>query len=243
MRRRVARRLPVAGGDASPAPITSNLWTSPETAELPAKAAASLARDESKALAVPRPVEAVLEPNIAQTRVEPSELLGRIAKGDRDAFQAFYHSYGARVMAMVRRHVATQPLAHELVQEVFVAAWLGARGYREETDDPERWLWGITRHKLQDHWRCMEGLVRAVLAHAESIGVGARIPDPDVRLAVEKGFSGLPAEQRSVLELIYQGGLTPAEAARALCLPIGAVKSRLHSALLVLRTVLSASSW
>jgi RNA polymerase sigma-70 factor (ECF subfamily) len=81
----------------------------------------------------------VCGPKILDGGVASRELLERVARGDREAFHAFYHSHGARVMAMVRRHVAAPPLAEELVQDVFVAVWFGARGYRDEAGDPERW--------------------------------------------------------------------------------------------------------
>ncbi len=61
------------------------------------------------------------------------------------------------------------------------------------------------------------------------------MPDADLRLAVEEALSGLPPEQRRVLDLIYQGGLTFTETAHALRVPPGTVKSRVHAALLTLR--------
>ena len=110
--------------------------------------------------------EPLFRPKNLDEAVDSRQLLERVARGDREAFHAFHHCHGAKVMAMVRRQVAAQRLAEELVQDVLVAAWLGARGYREEMGDPERWLLGITRHKLQDHWRRLRGLVRMVSAQA-----------------------------------------------------------------------------
>ncbi len=165
-------------------------------------------------------------------------LLGRVAEGDREAFHAFYDRYGARVMAMVRRRIAVTALASELVQDVFVAVWLGASGYREQSGDPERWLLGITHHKLQDHWRRrMQELARAEGSHLERGPCESRIPDADDRLTVEEALDRLPADQRRVLDLIYRGGLTFAETARALRMPVGTVKSRVHSALSALRAL------
>jgi RNA polymerase sigma-70 factor (ECF subfamily) len=187
--------------------------------------------------------ESAFAPDVLHAAADARRLLQRVASGDRQAFQAFYDWYGARVMAMVRRQVAARQLAEELVQDVFVAAWLGARGYREEMGDPERWLLGITRHKLQDHWRRLRALVRAVAGHAEKEQLQVPMLDADSRLAIEEALSALPAEQRRVLDLIYQGGLTFAEAARALKVPAGTVKSRVHAALLALRAFLTRSDW
>ena len=179
--------------------------------------------------------KAAFRPNRLDGAVEGSCLLERMAKGDRDAFRVFYDCYGARVMAMVRRQVAVRPLTEELVQDIFVAAWLGAPSYREEMGDPERWILGITRHKLQDHWRRLRALARTVGAYADQMRLEPRMADIDLRLAIEEALAGVPAEQRRVLDLIYQGGLTFAEAARALGVPQGTVKSRVHAALLTLR--------
>jgi RNA polymerase sigma-70 factor, ECF subfamily len=170
------------------------------------------------------------------------QLLQRVGQGDRDAFQAIYASYGARVMAMVRRQVVVQQLAEELVQDVFVAVWLGARGYRQDMGDPEHWLLGITRHKLQEHWRQVRRLLMAMGAHAREAEMNARVPDTDLRLAVEEALAHLPLEQRSVLDLIYRRGMTFAETARALGLPRGTVKSRVHAALLTLRHLFERSN-
>ena len=112
---------------------------------------------------------------------------------------------------------------------------MGARSYREELGNPEQWLLGITRHKLQDHWRRLRGIVRAVDTHADQAELEAWMPDPDMRLSVEEALAALLPEQRRVLNLIYQSGLTFAETARALRIPTGTVKSRVHAALLALR--------
>jgi len=160
-------------------------------------------------------------------------LLERVARGDREAFHAFYERYGARVMAVLRRKVTATGVAAELVQDVFVAVWLGAAHYREESGEPERWLLGIVHHKLQDYWRRQ---TRALLDQAPpSRRPEATRSDADNRLAVEEAVGRLSSDQRRMLELIYCEGLTFAETARALCVPLGTVKSRVHAALLALR--------
>jgi len=168
--------------------------------------------------------------------VDARRLLDRVARGDREAFEAFYDCYGARVMAMVRRQVGVRQMAEELVQDVFVAVWLGAQGYRADMGDPGQWLLGIARHKLQDHWRRLRGLVRLMEAQAEQARLERRMMDADVRLLIEEALTHLPADQRRALDLIYTGGLTFAETARALSVPAGTVKSRVHAALLTLRS-------
>jgi RNA polymerase sigma-70 factor (ECF subfamily) len=178
--------------------------------------------------------------NTLDDATDGRRLLGRVAEGDREAFHAFYDRYGARVMAMVRRRIAVSTLASELVQDVFVAVWLGASSYREQSGDPERWLLGITHHKLQDHWRrLMQERAKADGGHVGCGACDSRIPDADDRLTVEEALGRLPVDQRRVLDLIYRGGLTFAETAHALRMPVGTVKSRVHTALSALRAFFS----
>src|SRR5215471_6123247 len=165
--------------------------------------------------------------NDAVHRAGARRLLERVARGDREAFHAFYDRYGARVMAVLRRKVTATGVAAELVQDVFVAVWLGAAHYREESGEPERWLLGIVHHKLQDYWRRQ---TRALLDQAPpSRRPEATRSDADDRLAVEEAVGRLSSDQRRMLELIYCEGLTFAETARALCVPVGTVKSRVHA--------------
>src|SRR5262249_30836986 len=89
-------------------------------------------------------------------------LLQRVAAGDKEAVHSLYREYGPRVAALVRKRVGEPQLAEELVQDIFVAAWQSAQGYRSDLGDPELWLLGIARHKLQDHWRRLRRLAERV---------------------------------------------------------------------------------
>src|SRR5215469_4275849 len=153
-------------------------------------------------------------------------LLARIAAGDREAFRVLYDRYGPRVMAAVRKKVIERDVAEDLVQDVFVAAWRGAAGYRCDLGNPERWLFGITRHKILDHQRRLRRLAAATVAALSDGDVAeTRLPDADRRLSVESALVRLTDDQRRLVGLIYGAGLTFAEAARVLKVPEGTVKS------------------
>ncbi|HYB41307.1 MAG TPA: RNA polymerase sigma factor, partial [Candidatus Methylomirabilis sp.] len=101
---------------------------------------------------------------------------------------------------------------------------------------------GITRHKIQDHWRRVRGLENALKGYADQREHRIRTPAPDLRVAVEEALAALSRDQRLVVDLIYVGGLTFAETARALRIPVGTVKSRVHAALSTLRVFLTRPS-
>ena len=85
---------------------------------------------------------------------------------------------------------------------------------------------------------------RAAAASLESIpalppgtdGIG----DVVLRDQLERGFARLSLEHRSVLVLFHQLGMSLAEIAEALDVPVGTVKSRLHRGTQELRSALEA---
>jgi RNA polymerase sigma-70 factor, ECF subfamily len=168
-------------------------------------------------------------------------LLQRIAEGDKEAFHAFYRQYGPRVAAIVRKRVTEPQLAEELVQDIFVAAWQSAQGYRSDLGDPELWLLGITRHKLHDHWRRLGRIAATLGIPAADAARDDTLLHPEVKLSIAQALGTLSVDQRRVIDLIYTAGLTFREASRMLGIPIGTVKSRANAALGKMKAFLSDS--
>jgi len=168
-------------------------------------------------------------------------LLQRVAAGDKEAFHSLYREYGPRVAALVRKRVGEPQLAEELVQDIFVAAWQSAQGYRSDLGDPELWLLGIARHKLQDHWRRLRRLAERVRLPSTDVSPDKPCAHPEVRLSLAEALETLSRDQRRLIDLIYANGLTFREASRVLGISIGTVKSRANAALVKMKAFLSES--
>jgi RNA polymerase sigma-70 factor, ECF subfamily len=164
-------------------------------------------------------------------------LLGRIAQGDLEAFQAFYSRYAGRVLTYARQLSRGRDLAEDVVQEVFVTVWRRAASYRPDRGDPAGWLYTITRNKLVDHWRKLGDVEEMDEIDERSFAEGGA---GDLRLAMRQALSQVSPEQRRAIELAYFGGLTYEETAKRLQLPVGTLKSRIRSGLRSLRTVLES---
>ena len=76
------------------------------------------------------------------------------------------------------------------------------------------------------------GRPRPATAGADEIAVGR---PPSLRLEVEEALAALGEAQRETFCLRHFGGLSYAEIAAELRIPIGTVASRIHEALAVLR--------
>jgi RNA polymerase sigma-70 factor (ECF subfamily) len=82
------------------------------------------------------------------------ELLAAAARGDGDAFAAFYRRHASLVLGYLRRRVHEPELAFDLAAETFAAALLGARRYRADGGAPAvAWLLGIAQNKLRESLR------------------------------------------------------------------------------------------
>ncbi|MFL6235006.1 MAG: RNA polymerase sigma factor [Thermoanaerobaculia bacterium] len=174
----------------------------------------------------------------AQSPPGDAALLGRIAAGDIDAFQAFYGRHAGRVLSYARQLSRQGDAAEDVTQEVFVAVWRRAASYRPERGDVTGWLYTITRNKLVDLWRRRGE--PAELGELDARLAGAAEPG-DLHLSLRQALSRVAPDQRRAIEMAYFGGLTYEETARRLELPLGTLKSRIRSGLKTLRSLLEGS--
>ena len=130
-----------------------------------------------------------------------------------------------------RRHGAGET-ARDLVQETFLQM---ARGLQagQRLHSARGYLFGIARHLSQAAWArhrrgCEVALDPALL--------DVPAPEPDTRVAAAREtIAALPALQREILDLRFSQGLSYAEMAAALDIPVGTVRSRLHHAVAAVR--------
>ncbi len=80
-------------------------------------------------------------------------LVGEVLRKDRKATAEFVERYTDCVYSYVRRRLMPRAdAAEDLVQEVFLAAWLSVGNFRGEAS-LQHWLLGIARHKVEDYYR------------------------------------------------------------------------------------------
>lgn len=177
-------------------------------------------------------------PRLSSAALSDAALLGRIAAGDIEAFQAFYGRHAGRVLAYARQLNRQGDAAEDVTQEVFVAVWRRAASYRPERGDVTGWLYTITRNKLVDLWR-RTGETND-FGELDDRLAGAVEPE-DLNLSIRQALSRVAPDQRRAIEMAYFGGLTYEETARRLELPLGTLKSRIRSGLRTLRSLLEGS--
>jgi len=181
------------------------------------------------------------------SEVDDRTLSDRLARGDRDALAAIYDAYGSVVFAVILRLVRDRAEAEELVQETFLEAWRRAAQYQPERANVVAWLVTIAKSRAIDRLRSRGTSERTLDVERRDILEPSRRPDDVIdaaraRQVVRQRVAQLPVEQRSLLELAWDEGLSQSEIAAKTGLPLGTVKTRTRTALLTLHASLKALS-
>jgi RNA polymerase sigma-70 factor (ECF subfamily) len=175
---------------------------------------------------------------------DDERLIGAIAQGDRDALGLLYDRYAPTMLAVAQRVLGAAQPAEDLVQDVFLEAWHRARHYDASRGTVRTWLMLRLRSRAIDRKRAAQRARRVDLDEAKLGEQSARDGEPiSAREAstLRGLLAELSSEQKAVLELGYFGGLSCAEIASRLDVPIGTVKSRMSRAIAHLRVRLQVA--
>lgn len=171
---------------------------------------------------------------------DPDQVLVQaMARGDTRALDELYNRYGQRLLAYLVGLLDNRQVAEEVLQDVMLAAWRGAAGFRGESR-VTTWLLGIARLQALSARRRRYPVVMPLNENAANDDTGEfrRVEQEGDRAAVRAALRELPSDQREALELIFYHELTGTEAAALLGVPEGTVKSRLNRAKTSLRRLL-----
>ncbi|MEN9206957.1 MAG: sigma-70 family RNA polymerase sigma factor [Gloeomargarita sp. GMQP_bins_120] len=170
-------------------------------------------------------------------------LLQGIQRGESRAMALLYERYGKLVYSLALRLLQQPQEAEDLTQEVFASLW--CRGnYDARRGSVPTYLTTLTRSRGIDRLRMRQSRMRWV----QRWGIlTAGLTEPPLwehlslrerQERVRRALDQLAPEQRQLLEMAYYQGLTQAEIAQQLNLPLGTVKTRTRSILSKLRQLL-----
>lgn len=177
-------------------------------------------------------------------QIHDTELLVlRCQRGESAAFEELVRGWERRLFFYVRRLVATEEDAWQILQEVWLQVLRGIRSLRDPTRLPV-WLYAVTRNTVMTHHR--EEYARDRLLDAaeqlepirEASDSSSERDSIDDAELVYHGLAQLSRVDREVLTLFFLQDLSIDEVAEVLGIPPGTVKSRLFKAKKSLREIL-----
>jgi RNA polymerase sigma-70 factor (ECF subfamily) len=175
------------------------------------------------------------------------ELLARIAKRERAAFEQLYTRYANILYATAMKFLKEDADAQDVVQDVFIQIWDKAKLYDPAKGKPLTWALTLTRNRSIDRIRAIQRRTRlrddfekeTVVDESAGLREALSGVDASERSQILRDAVGrLSPEQRKVIELAFFGGLTQSEVADRLGEPLGTVKARARRGLMKLKEIL-----
>jgi RNA polymerase sigma-70 factor (ECF subfamily) len=178
---------------------------------------------------------------------EEREWVRRIRDGDETAFQPLFRAYYDPLCRFVDCFVRRPDISEELVQSLFLRLWV-KRAQLSIQQAIRTYLYRAARNISLNHL-LRERVYNALLArsagqadHGEWYGEipesDARVRASDVEDRVLSAIGALPLRYRPVLALRWEHGMTYAEIARILRLPVKTVETRAARAVRMLQPML-----
>jgi RNA polymerase sigma-70 factor (ECF subfamily) len=152
---------------------------------------------------------------------------------------ALYDRYSPVVYSVALRVLGETGAAEDVQQDVFMQLWRNPGAFDSSRGNLGAWLAVITRNRAIDALRKrrpQDDIEDVVLSVAPDMAADA--DRSRVATKVRDLLNGMPAVQRTALEMAYYEGLTHTEIASKTGEPLGTIKTRIRAGLIALRKAL-----
>ena len=184
--------------------------------------------------------------NTGLKKLTDAELLARYAEGEEAAFREIVSRYKNSLYAFLRQFLNRQDLVEDVFQETFVQLFTSRESF--DTSRPLRpWLFTIAANKAKDalrKWQRTPAVPIGTMADSQELSFDdmlnalssdstmpyEQLEKNETALRVERIIANMPENLREILILAYFNKFSYKQMANILSIPIGTVKSRLHTA-------------
>lgn len=172
--------------------------------------------------------------------------IAQAAGGDQAALRRLYQAESSRLYGIALKILRERSAAQDALQDAFVSVWQRARQFDGTRGSPRTWLAAIVRHRALDLARARG---RESLSDDPGLGDEIVTDDPLERIAATADaarlhdcLAGLEEKNRRSIVLAFVDGLSHAQVAEKLALPLGTVKAWIRRGLLSLRACMEGVS-
>ena len=166
------------------------------------------------------------------------ELCSFAAAGERGAFGELVRRHGSAVRSLLRRMGAVASEADDVAQDAFLTAFERIADFRGEGT----FAGWVKRIAARAYLRRLQKERKLAVFASESLEETAQAPRPgdaDAAIDLDGALKDLSAAERLCVTMCFGAGLSHTEAAEALNLPLGTVKSHVKRGLEKLRNRLA----
>ncbi len=171
-------------------------------------------------------------------------LLQACAQNDQKALERLYELTAPKLFGLLLRILKREDLAQDVLQEAFLKIWKHAPDYNPGKSNPMTWMTSISRNSALDRLRRVKH--EAVSNSEEYLdqlvddgpAIEARMVQSEEAKALRNCMEQLAENQRKSLQLAYFEGLTHAELAEKLKVPLGSVKTWIRRGMMSIKKCL-----
>ncbi len=165
--------------------------------------------------------------------------MDRTAANGEALVHAVYSEHGRAMLVYATRLLDDRAAAEDVVQEALIRVWRHPEVLTNGRGSVRGWLLTVVRNIVIDRVRARDARPREVAEAPQRPPVARDHADAvAASVTVHAALGALSEEHRGVLEQVYLHGRNLDEAAAALGVPKGTVKSRSYYALRALRAAL-----
>ena len=146
-----------------------------------------------------------------------------------DEFEKLLSEVSSGVERFVRYRLPSQTDADDVLQEVYLSAYRNFSGLKNK-DAFKPWIISIARNKCNDYFRAKAAQMEISIEELSQQELSAGRLGISVVHTVRETLDRLGDKDKQILYLYFWKELPQAEIAKLLDIPVGTVKSRLHTA-------------
>ncbi len=174
------------------------------------------------------------------TKYNEPELVLLLQQRNKAAYSYLYDNYAGALRGVIFNIVNEEELASDILQDVFVKIWRQIESYDTAKGRLFTWMLNIARNASIDTVRSKgfrNNRNTGELTDLTQRAAGSSEMNTDT-IGLKKIVYQLKEEYRVLVDLSYFQGYTQDEIAKTLNIPLGTVKTRLRTALILLREMI-----
>lgn len=166
------------------------------------------------------------------------EIVELLKNGDKKAMTLLYDNYSGSLLGVIKKVIADNDLAQDVLQESFIKVWKNARSYNPEKAKLFTWLYRIAYNSAIDKVRSINNKSQKEVQIEDSnvYKLTTNSLNQDT-LDIKKHLSSLDLKYQIVINALFFEGMTQQEASDELEIPLGTIKSRLKIGLRELKKI------
>jgi len=167
------------------------------------------------------------------------ELIAFLRQGDSAAFTAIFERYQSLLYIFAYKRINDREEAKDMIHELFASIW-ERRESIQISGDILPYLYTALKNRIFDLYKHKQVTRRYLESFQEYLDTAQnaadyRVRHNDLSALIEKEIAALPEKMRVVFELSRKSNLSRKEIAEVLGMSEETVKSRMHSALKILK--------